>query len=110
MATKVLRVLIDDIDGSDADRTVSFRIDGRDYEIDLSEENAARLAELLEPFMAAGRKVTRRAPKNVRLEAPRPPGSNPSSIREWARRNGYPTTTRGRIPSHILEAHEKATA
>ena len=32
--------LVDDLDGSDADQTVTFGIDGRSYEIDLSAANA----------------------------------------------------------------------
>lgn len=111
MATKILTVLIDDIDGSDADRTMSFQIDGTDYEIDLSAENAEKLAELLEPYLAAGRKVTRRTRQRTSSKKPmKPQASTASNIREWARRNGYPTTTRGRIPTNILEAREKATA
>ena len=34
--------LVDDLDGSDADQTVTFGIDGRSYEIDLSAANAGR--------------------------------------------------------------------
>ena len=37
-------------------RAVSFAIDGRAYEIDLSEDNAARLRDSLASFVAAGRK------------------------------------------------------
>ena len=36
MAQKVSIVLVDDIDGSEAEETVSFALDGRDYEIDLN--------------------------------------------------------------------------
>ena len=61
MATKLITTLIDDIDGSDADETVSFRIDEVDYEIDLNEANAAVLREIMEPYVAAGRKTRRRA-------------------------------------------------
>lgn len=111
MATKVLTVLIDDIDGSDADRTTSFQIDGTDYEIDLSAENAERLAELLKPYIAAARKVKRRNRQPVRpKQVMKAQESSPSNIREWARSNGYTTTTRGRISTNVLEAHERATA
>jgi hypothetical protein len=40
---KVQTFLVDDIDGSDADSTVSFRIDVDDYEIELSAADAAAL-------------------------------------------------------------------
>lgn len=47
MAQQVNVKFVDDLDGSDAAGTVSFAIDGRANEIDLSEDNAARLRESL---------------------------------------------------------------
>ena len=41
--------LVDDIDGSDADESVSFTIDGKSLEIDLSREHAGRLREAFAP-------------------------------------------------------------
>ena len=56
MAQQVNVKFVDDLDGSDAAGTVSFAIDGRAYDIDLSEDNAARLRDSLASFVAAGRK------------------------------------------------------
>ena len=56
MAQQVNVKFVDDLDGSDAAGTVSFAIDGRAYEIDLSEDNAARLRDSLASFVGAGRK------------------------------------------------------
>ena len=50
-------VLVDDLDGSPADETVNFALDGRNYEIDLSKEHAAELREFLKPYMKKGRAV-----------------------------------------------------
>ncbi|TMR20990.1 Lsr2 dimerization domain-containing protein, partial [Actinomadura geliboluensis] len=36
MAQKVQVLLVDDLDGGEADETVAFSIDGASYEIDLS--------------------------------------------------------------------------
>jgi len=47
MAQKVDVRFVDDLDGSEASGTVSFALDGRAYEIDLSEENAAKLRDSL---------------------------------------------------------------
>ena len=47
MAQQVNVKFVDDLDGSDATGTVSFAIDGRAYEIDLSDDNAAWLRESL---------------------------------------------------------------
>ena len=43
MAKTVIVKLVDDIDGSDADETVQFALDGKSYEVDLSTANASRL-------------------------------------------------------------------
>ena len=110
MATRITTVFIDDLDGSTADGTVTFRIDGTDYDIDLSASNASALRELFEPYMSAGRKVTgtsRRPASPTRLAGRA--GSSNSSVREWAQRNGYSTGSRGRLPDEILEAHAQAT-
>ena len=40
MAQKVQTLFIDDLDGSEAEGTVRFGLDGTEYEIDLNAENA----------------------------------------------------------------------
>jgi hypothetical protein len=66
MAKTVIVKLTDDIDGGDADETISFALDGRSFEIDVSAENAARLRAAFEPFIAKARQrggtVARSAP------------------------------------------------
>ena len=55
--TKV--IFVDDIDGSEDDvRSVTFGLDGREYEIDLSATNATALEEALAPYRDAARVVT----------------------------------------------------
>ena len=56
MAQQVNVKFVDDLDGSDAAGTVSFGLDGRTYEIDLSDDNAAKLRDSLASFVAAARK------------------------------------------------------
>ena len=57
MATKTSVVLIDDLDGeTPADTTVSFALDGKSYEIDLSDNNAAEFRDALSKYVSAGRK------------------------------------------------------
>lgn len=48
MAQEVLVSLIDDLDGSDADETIMFALDGTGYEIDLNIKNAAALRKALD--------------------------------------------------------------
>ena len=50
MAQKVETRFIDDLDGSEASGTVEFGLEGRSYEIDLSDDNA-KLREALAPFV-----------------------------------------------------------
>jgi hypothetical protein len=59
MAQTIVVRLIDDIDGGEADETVSFALDGRSYEIELSKKNASVLRKLLEPYMENGRAAGR---------------------------------------------------
>ena len=47
MAQQTTVRFIDDLDGSDASGTFDFAIDGRKYQIDLSDENAAKLRDAL---------------------------------------------------------------
>ena len=66
MAQKIQTLFIDDLDGSEADGTVRFGLDGTDYEIDLNTEHAQR---------AAGRTGTLRKcrpPSRRRRPAPSP--------------------------------------
>jgi hypothetical protein len=59
MSRREALVLIDDLDGrvvrDGEGQTVTFGLDGTEYEIDLSTKNAASLRSALEPFVNAGR-------------------------------------------------------
>ena len=115
MAQKVDVRFVDDLDGSEASGTVSFALDGRAYEIDLSDDNAARLRDSLATFIAAARRtVARRArgQRNSTSEAPaapaRPSREATAAIRTWARENGHEVSERGRIPKAVVEAYHSA--
>ena len=66
MAQQTTVRFIDDLDGSDASGTFDFAIDGRQYQIDLSDENAAKLRDTLAPYVGAARKAGGRARGRVR--------------------------------------------
>src|SRR3954447_21221305 len=57
MAKQIVTLLTDDIDGSDADRTVEFGLDGINYTIDLSEKNSGKLYKALDPYLAVASRV-----------------------------------------------------
>lgn len=50
-------VLIDDLDGTPAEQTVTFSVDGQQYEIDLSQQNIQRLQNVLAPFITNARRT-----------------------------------------------------
>jgi Lsr2 protein len=49
MAQRV--VLTDDLDGSEGSETVTYTVNGQEYEIDLSQKNAEKFHKLLEPYI-----------------------------------------------------------
>jgi hypothetical protein len=54
---KIETILIDDLDGSEAQNTVRFGFGGAEYEIDLSAAHADELRRKLDTFISAGRKM-----------------------------------------------------
>lgn len=112
MAQKVNITLVDDIDGSDADETVTFGLDGATYEIDLNSDNATSLREALAGYVGNARKVSggRRAAtkKSAAPAAAANSGTSAAEVREWARSNGYEVPDRGRIPANVREAFDAA--
>ena len=109
MAQKVNIVLVDDLDGSDATETVSFGLDGTNYEIDLNDKNAAALREALAGFIGHSRKVTggRRGRGRGRA-ATSTGGPSAGALREWGRANGSEVSDRGRVSAEVREAYDKA--
>ena len=109
MAQKHIVQLIDDLDGVEAQETVSFSLDGTRYEIDLSAENAAKLRDSLAVYVANARRSTRPgAQANGRGRSHRADREQTAAIREWARANGHRIGDKGRIPSEVLEAYHAA--
>lgn len=111
MAQKVQVLLVDDIDGGEADETVTFALDGKSYEIDLNTDNAQKLRKALEDFVKAGRRTGRSSGgrgKAGRSSSSSASGAETPKIRAWAKENGYEVNERGRVPTNIREAYKKA--
>lgn len=110
MAQRVHIVLEDDLDGTTADETLRFGLDGVDYEIDLSADNAEQLREAMAQWVGHARKLSRgRASATIKKSSGGSSSSSSSTvIREWAKANGLEVNTRGRVPSSIKEAYEAA--
>lgn len=109
MAQKVEVTLIDDLDGSKADETITFGLDGKQYVIDLSGKNATKLRESLAEYVAVARKE-RTAGGAGRGSARKvsPAGVNTSDVREWARAEGYDISERGRVAKDLIVKFQAA--
>ncbi|WP_307483954.1 histone-like nucleoid-structuring protein Lsr2 [Microbacterium trichothecenolyticum] len=105
MARRRVTQLIDDLDGEVINNgsTVSFSVNGKAYEIDLSPRNAERLREALEPFISAARPIGN-APGTRRPRAATASHHTVADIRAWAAENGIELNPQGRIPSAVHEA------
>lgn len=108
MAQRVNVVLVDDLDGNDAAETVSFALDGVDYEIDLNEANAEALRNALGRYVDAGRRVGGRRRRGQKVAAGGDTGPSASEIRAWARANGWDVPERGRVSAEVREAYAAA--
>ncbi|MEU1402674.1 Lsr2 family protein [Streptomyces sp. NPDC005728] len=109
MAQKVQVLLVDDLDGGEADETVTFALDGKTYEIDLTTTNADKLRGLLDPYVKGGRRTGGRASGGRGKARAASGGSQDTAqIRAWAKDNGFEVNDRGRVPASIREAYEKA--
>ena len=111
MAQKVETWLVDDLDGSEAAETVRFGLEGRQYEIDLSQHNAARLREGLADFVASARRGgggprTSRSLNAGSSRASTASREHGAAVREWARANGLQVSDRGRISAEVLKAYD----
>lgn len=112
MAQRVETQLVDDVDGTSATQTVRFALDGREYEIDLNDMNAAKLRKTLHPYAMAGRRLGARTGTSRRRTIS-PGGSGMTNeelanVRSWARSNGYEVSDRGRIQGDVVAAFHAA--
>ena len=105
MAQKVNIILVDDLDGSDANETVSFGLDGTTYEIDLNDKNAATLRDALSGYIGHARKMTT---SRKRKGSTTTTGPSARELRDWARSNGFKVSDRGRVPAEVREAFDAA--
>ena len=111
MAQKVQTLLIDDLDGGQAEDTVRFGLDGAEYEIDLSAKHAEAMRKALEPYVSAARRasgsVARRPGRNGGRAATAGPDS--TAVREWAKAQGIEVKDRGRVPAELVVKFKAAT-
>ncbi|MBK0332972.1 Lsr2 family protein [Brachybacterium halotolerans subsp. kimchii] len=108
MARKTFVELIDDVDGSKAEETVSFSLDGVAYEIDLSDENAEKLRAEIGEWVTRARRVAGRRIRGTGSGSTSSSSNDSAKIRVWARENGREVSDRGRIPEELRQAYYAA--
>lgn len=111
MAKRVTEHLVDDIDGSEAQGTLRFSVEGAQYEIDLSEKNAEEFHEALAPYISAARRTGGRQSRGSSRSAVRNgSGSSvdPKEVREWAKSQGLDVNPRGRVSKTLIEQYQAA--
>jgi hypothetical protein len=111
VAQKIQTLFIDDIDGSEAEGTVRFALDGAEYEIDLNAKNAEALRKALSRYVEAARRssgtASRRPARSARRTAAS--GLNTTEVREWAKAQGIEVKDRGRVPAELVVRFRAAT-
>ena len=111
MAQKIQTLLIDDLDGSAAEGTVRFGLEGTEYEIDLNAKHAKELRNALARYVDAGRRVSASARKPARGSSRHPANVlNTTEVREWARAQGIEVKDRGRVPADLVVKFKAATS
>jgi hypothetical protein len=115
MSQKVHVVLVDDVDGGTADETVTFALDGVQYEIDLSAAHAEALRTALDPFVACARRLGGRGKVVARRGTVQPAVTRTrlvpdnQTLRAWATSQGIPVSPRGRISQEIKDRYMAET-
>jgi hypothetical protein len=110
VAQKIQTVFVDDLDGSEAEGTVRFGLDGAEYEIDLNADHAQALRAALAPYVGAARRAgggARRPARAARRASAS--GLNTTEVREWAKSQGIEVKDRGRVPAELVVKFKAAT-
>ena len=87
-------------------RTVTFNFVGKNYEIDLIDDNADKLREAFSDYIAAARKTGNRSTRTSVGAKKWGNHEEPGKIRDWAAANGYEISSRGRISHVVRDAYD----
>jgi Lsr2 len=114
VAQRTVIRLVDDLDDTEivdgAGETVSFALDGRQYEIDLTNRHADDLRAALDRYVRAARKVSGRQnrARATGAKAAAPVDYSPQAVRAWAKANKIKVSPRGRIPQSVVDRFRAA--
>ena len=114
MASRTIVELTDDLDGSPAQETITFSLDGTTYEVDLNAKNAKKLRDSLNKFVGAARRAGggstgpgrgrgRRGSASARSSSATDERTyDPREVRAWAEKQGIEVSPRGRVPGGLV--------
>jgi nucleoid-associated protein Lsr2 len=108
VAQKIQTLFIDDLDGSEAEGTVRFGLDGAEYEIDLNAEHAQALRDVLARYVRAARRAGGGARSGRGGRRAARGGLKSTEVREWAKAQGIEVKDRGRVPAELVARFEAA--
>ena len=118
MAQKISVLLVCDLheDEVEGTETLSFGMDGTSYEVDVCDDHGAQIRDAFASFVAAARRAgrpsvgtaSRRASRGVRPAAAGSDRELVQAKREWARKNGFTVSDRGRLSAELLAAYDAA--
>lgn len=110
MARKNITRYYDDLDGQplDADQVVEVRFGykGRNYVLDVSQNNAEDIDEVLSGYASKATVESAAEASKRRSEAQSSARARNRVIRQWARDNGFDVAVRGAVPKDIIELFE----
>lgn len=101
MAQKVSITLVDDIDGTSAAETLTFGLDGRQYEIDLNKKNAQKLRAALSGYVQVARATGKAKVQRTKTSS----GPSAKEVRAWAQEQGIEVPAQGRVPKALVEQY-----
>lgn len=106
MAKRTIIQLVSDLSGEEIHngRTMTFALDGVEYEIDLTDDEIDQFKASLSDYTS---KATRTGGRARRASA-RIDKGQADAMRRWARENGYTVSDRGRVPMEIQKAYNAA--
>jgi hypothetical protein len=116
MAQRTVIRHVDDLDDTEivdgGGETVDFALDGRRYEIDLTDDHANEMRAALDRYVRAARKVGGRQ-RRTRGTAPGAQATiavdySPQAVRAWAKANRIDVSPRGRIPQSVADRFRAA--
>lgn len=109
MAQKIQTLFVDDLDGSEAEGTVRFGLDGTEYEIDLNAKHAQALRASLARYVDAARRSPGSSRRPARGGRGSSSGVNTTEVRDWAKAQGIEVKDRGRIPAELVVKFKAAS-